>query len=87
MISNQLTVLLRSIMILAGTIGFGLGAGLSLWKDAPISAALFRGALLCVACAFLARSLTMSLFRAYAHQLRNHKQKVTGDHQGVENKK
>jgi ascorbate-specific PTS system EIIC-type component UlaA len=80
MISDQLSTVLRSVMIIAGIVGFLIGAGSALAPTisqgfsisgtlSSLPNALFWGTLLCVVAAVGARFFMMSVFRAYVQQL------------------
>ncbi len=69
MISTELSILMRSILIFSGATGFAFGFGLALWKEIPVESALLRGTFLCIIFSMVARWLTMSLFRIHVRQI------------------
>jgi hypothetical protein len=69
MIYNNLSLILRSVMIQAGFLGFLTGSLLSYYiGQASLANCIFRGTVLCVVFTMIVRQLMLSLFRAYLIQ-------------------
>lgn len=69
MVYNNLAVILRSIMIQAGFLGFLLGFGLSFYSgDLSLSWAILKGSVLALAFTWAAQKLLLTLFRYYLIQ-------------------
>ena len=73
-ITDLFSLLLRTMMILAGLAGFIVGFGLGWWRETTLTTALVRGAGLCIVFTCVVRWLFINIFRAYLKQAQIRKQ-------------